>query len=226
MRKKLLIGALSLLGIILILVIAAIWYVRSGRLDLLLKAQIVEALKDMGIRAEISDAKLDIFGDKVTLTGIDLYPEDSQNRFGQVDKIEANFSVISYLKQEVNITEVIVDHPQFWLEFDEAGRSVIDSFREPPKSEAEKAGITFFTANFIVNHAAIEYKDRKRNIVAILPDVDITFSAKEPAALEDKINHTLVATFNENARAEYQGRLVENIDLDVKADVTTEKRYY
>jgi translocation and assembly module TamB len=222
MRKKLLIGALSLLGIILILVIAAIWYVRSGRLDLLLKAQIVEALKDMGIRAEISEAKLDIFGDKVTLTGIDLYPEDSQNRFGHVDKIEANFSVISYLRQEVNITEVIVDHPQFWLEFDEAGRSVIDSFREPPKSEAEKAGITFFTANFIVNHAAIEYKDRKRNIVAVLPDVDITFSAKEPAALEDKINHTLVATFKENARAEYQGRPVENIDLDVKADVTAD----
>lgn len=222
MRKKLLIGALSLLGIILIVVIAAIWYVRSGRLDLLLKAQIVEALKDAGIRAEIGEAKLDIFGDKVTLTNIDLYAENSANRFGRVDKIEANFSVISYLRQEVNITEVIVDHPQFWLEYDEEGRSVLDSLREPPKGEAEKASITFLTANFIVNNAAVEYRDRRRNIVAILPDVDITFSPKEPAALDDKINHTLVAVFNQNARAEYQGRAVENIDLDVKADVTAE----
>jgi translocation and assembly module TamB len=222
MRKKLLIGALSLLGIILLVVVAAIWYVRSGRLDLLLRAQIVAALKDMGIRAEIGDSKLEIFGNKVTLKEIDLYAEDSQTRFGHVKQIEATFSIVSYLKQQVNITKVIIDEPQFWLEFDEAGKSIVDSIHAPPKTEGEKAGIAFFTAEFIVNKAAIDYKDRKRNIAATMPDLDITFSPKEPDAYEDEINHALTVEFNQPARAEYQGRPVENIKLKVNADVTRE----
>ena len=222
MRKKLLIGALSLLGIILILAIAAIWYVRSGRLDLLLKAQIVEALKDMGIRAEIEKAHLELFGDKVTLEDIKLYTEDGQQPFGHIKKIEANYSIVSLLRQEANITEVTVTEPEIWIEYDDAGRSNIDPIHAPPKSEAEKAGITFLTARFVVDHAKINYKDRKRNIEATVPDVDITLDPKDREALEDKINHTLVAEFTQPASVRYQGRLVENITLKTNAYVTTE----
>ncbi|HEX5735829.1 MAG TPA: translocation/assembly module TamB domain-containing protein [Blastocatellia bacterium] len=222
MRKKLLIGALSLLGIILILVIAAIWYVRSGRLDLLLKAQIIEALKDSGIRAEIGEAHLELFGDKVTLENIELYTEDGQEPLGRIKKIEANYSIVSLLRQEANITEVTVTEPEIWIEYDEAGRSNIDPVHAPPKSEAEKAGITFLTARFVIDQAKINYKDRKRNIIATVPDVDITFDPKDREALEDKINHSLYAVFNHPASVQYQGRPIENITLEVKGDVTQE----
>jgi translocation and assembly module TamB len=220
MRKKLLIGALSLLGIVLILVIAAIWYVRSGRLDLLLKAQIVAVLKEMGISAEIDKTHLELFGDKVTLEDIKLYAGDGQQPFGSIKKIQANYSVVSFLRQEANITEVTVTEPEVWIEYDEAGRANIDTVHAPPKKEGEKAAITFFTARFIVDHAKINYVDRNRNIVATVPDVDITFDPKDREALEDKINHDLTAIFNQPARVEYEGRPVENIKLEANAHVT------
>ena len=220
MRKKLLIGALSLLGIVLLLLIAAIWYVRSGRLDLLLKGQIVAALKEMGIRAEIGESHLELFGNKVTLENIDLYTEDGQKRVGHVNKIVANFSVISYLRQEINITDVTVTEPEMWIEYNESGLSNIDAIHAPPKKEGEKAAITFLTARFIVDHAKINYVDRRRDVVATLPDIDISFNPKEPAALENKINHALTAKFNQPANVTYQGRPVENINLVANADVT------
>ena len=62
MRRKLLIGALILLGIVLLLFIAVVFYIRSGRLDLFLQAQVITALEEFGIRAEIGKTHLDLRG--------------------------------------------------------------------------------------------------------------------------------------------------------------------
>src|SRR5262244_2108310 len=122
MRRKLLIGAASLVSLILILIIAAFIYVRSGQLDLYLQRQVIEALDDVGIRAEIGKTHLDIRGYRVTLEGIKLYSRDGQKAFGSIDSLTAQFSVLSYLHQKIQITQIEVVHPRVLLEFDEKGR--------------------------------------------------------------------------------------------------------
>ncbi|HKY04911.1 MAG TPA: hypothetical protein VJQ56_08475, partial [Blastocatellia bacterium] len=83
MRRKLLIAALSLLGIIFVLTTALFWYIRSGRLDLKLQSIIIEALEESGIRATIGSTHLDIRGYKVTLNDVALYPGDGKEPFGK-----------------------------------------------------------------------------------------------------------------------------------------------
>jgi translocation and assembly module TamB len=221
MRRKLLIGALSLLGLLLILALAAFWYVRSGRLDLLLQRQIIAGLSQYGIRAEIGSTRLDITGFKVTLENIMLYAGDSTRPFGSVKQLVGQYSVADYFKREINLTQVLVSEPEIWIEIDEQGRSNIDALHGAPEPTDKRVTITFLTANFKVEGGKVNLEDRKRQIKAVLPDLFANLIPSEPAALEDRINHRLELRFN-NASATYQGRDISNINSMLDGLVTAE----
>ncbi|MEN3333483.1 MAG: translocation and assembly module TamB [Blastocatellia bacterium] len=227
MRRKLLIAALVLLGILLLLFIAVVFYIRSGRLDLFLQAQVIEALGEFGIRTEIGNAHLDLRGYKVTLDDVKLYAGDGSQPFGKIKQMSAEFSVISYLRREINITHVVIDQPEVWLSVDEQGRSNLDALRAPPSKEEEKKNaVTFLTATFELNHAALHYDDLQRKINAVIPfdpgqdmaGLTLTLKPKEARALEDKLNHDLAFNFDK-ASAVYEGRRINNIQSSASAVV-------
>ena len=95
MRKKLLIGAISLLSLILLLIVGVFIYIRSGHLDNYLRDQIVTALADVGVTAEIGRTHLDLRGYKVTLEDLKLSAANGKNRFGTIESLTAEFSVVS-----------------------------------------------------------------------------------------------------------------------------------
>src|SRR5436305_14500245 len=137
----------------------------------------------------------------------------------------AEFSVISYLRREINITHVVVDQPEVWMSVDEKGRSNLDALHAPPSTtEEKKNAVTFLTAKFELNNAALHYDDLQRKINAVIPfdpgqnmaGLTLTLTPKEARALEDKINHDLA--FNlDNASATYEGRHNNNIQSSARA---------
>src|ERR1051325_2006040 len=156
MRRKLLIGALSLLGLILILVAFVFWYVRSGRLDLYLQSQIVEGLKDLGIRAEIGGTHLGIRGYTVALDDVKLYAGDATEPFGKVKSIYATFSVLSYLRRDIKITSVVLDEPQIWFAYDTQPTLNLDALHAPPDTGKGGGGdINFLAANYEIKNAEL-----------------------------------------------------------------------
>src|SRR5215210_3971282 len=160
MRRKFLIGAATFLGLILILAIAVFWYIRSGRLDLYIQGRLVEAFKEFGIRAEIEKTRLSITGYTVTLDGINLYAGDAQEAFGKIKNIKVGFSVLSYLKQRINITEVTVTEPQVWVTFDKDGRFNLAALHEPPsKQQAKENAITFLSAYVHLVNGQLYFND-------------------------------------------------------------------
>jgi translocation and assembly module TamB len=220
MRRKILIGAAIFLGIILILAIAVFWYIRSGRLDAFLKDQIVSALSDYGIRAEIDSTQLDLRGYVVTLNGMTLYAGEDSRPFARVDEMTAKFSVVSYLWRNFNITSIDVTSPRITIEYDEQGRSNIEGLREPPTREkAETNKITFLTALITLKGGEFNYSDLRRKLAATLPNIEATFNPRTPDALEEKIDHVLTATFN-GGTLNYQGEQAGNISSRVVANVT------
>src|SRR5262245_17526857 len=116
MRRKLLIVAGSVAGLILLAALALVIYIRSGRLDLLLKSQLISALDEAGIHAEVGSAKLDLAGYRVTLEDIHLFVKENGKDLGSVDRLVAAFSVTSYLHQHFSIKEVQIVHPRFTLQ--------------------------------------------------------------------------------------------------------------
>lgn len=220
MRRKLLIGAVSLLSLVLLLLIAVFIYLRSGRLDTFLREQVVEAFADVGIRAEIGNAHLDLRGYRVTLEDIKLYAGDGQKPFGAIESFSAQFSVLSYLGQRINITQVKIVHPQAWIEFDEQGRFNLAELHAPPsKEDVKEKSIIFLTSNFEVTRGEVNFLDRQHNISAQVTDLIAHLVPLRTDVIEDKLDHRLEFGFTQ-ASATVEGRKIENITSNILAHVT------
>ena len=220
MRRKLLIVAASLLGLIVILSLSALFYVRSGRLDLLLQRQLISALDEAGIRAELAKATLDLRGYTVSLEGLRLFEKKNNKEFGYVDKITARFSVASYLKQRINLTEIDIVHPKVSLEIDKQGRFVLDPLLEqrPKKKEEEKGPVSFFTAKYTIEQGEVDFVDLKREVTVHVGDLKAEFAPLDASSLSDELNHRLQIAFA-TAGGSYQGRRIEKIGAQIEARV-------
>ncbi|MFY9608877.1 MAG: translocation/assembly module TamB domain-containing protein [Blastocatellia bacterium] len=208
------------MSLVLLLVLSALVYVRSGRLDLYLRSQVVEAFADAGIRAEIGEAHLDLRGYRVTLDDIKLYAGDGQKPFGAIDSLTAQFSVLSYLGQRVKITQVKVVHPQVWIEFNEQGRSNLAAVHKPPsKEDVKETGIVFLTSNFEVKEGEVTLVDLKRNITAHAADIVAHLVPLEPDSIVDKLNHRFEFGFT-GATATVEGRTIQDITANIQARVS------
>jgi translocation and assembly module TamB len=222
MRRKLLIGAVSLLTLILLLIIGLFIYIRSGRLDNYLRDQVVEALADVGISAEIGSATLDLRGYRVTLSDIKLSAANGNNRFGTIDRIEAQFSVLSYLNQRIKITNVEIVHPRAWIEFDKQGGFNLASLHAPAKKKkeaTEEDDVIFSTADFKVTQCEINFADLKNNTTVDVTDLGIHLVPNNPDATVNELNHRLELGFKQ-AKATVDGRAIENITANILARVT------
>jgi translocation and assembly module TamB len=220
MRRKLFIGATILLSLVLLLILSAILYVRSGRLDLYLQEQVVEAFADVGIRAEIGKAHLDLRGYRVTLDDIKLYAGDGEKPFGAIESLSAQFSALSYLHQRFKITQVEVVHPHVWLEFDEQGRFNLTALHAPPsKEEVKEKSIIFLTSNFEVKQGEVNFVDRERDISAHVTDMVAHLVPLEPDSIDDKLNHRFEFGFT-GATATVEGRTIQDITTNIQANVT------
>lgn len=222
MRRKLLIGGLSLLGLILLLVLAVFIFIRSGRLDRYLQSQVIEAFDEVGIRAEIGSTHLDIRGYRVTLGDIKLYAGKGEKPFGAIDEFTAQFSVLSYLHQKIKITQVEIVRPRAWIELDEKGRLNLADLHAPPeKKEAKESAVTFLTSNFEVKDAELNLVDLKSNITAQVSNLTAHLVPLSPESIEDKLNHRLELGFS-GATASIDGRKINDITANIVARVTEE----
>ena len=220
MRKKLLIGAISLLSLILLLIVGVFIYIRSGHLDNYLRDQIVTALADVGVTADIGRTHLDLRGYKVTLEDIKLSAANGKNRFGTIESLTAEFSVISYLKQRINITQVEIVHPSAWIEIDKQGGFNLASLHAPErKEEAKEEGVRFLTSNFVVKDFEIHFVDLKNNTTFDANNLNIHLVPLTPESVEDELNHRLEMGLKD-ATASFDGRAVRDINVNIMAQVT------
>src|SRR5262245_43168232 len=129
MLRKIKILSFTLLALILLAVLSAILYIRSGGLDRFLENQIIAGLKDAGIRAEVGGTELSLSGNRAILDNLRLYVEGENQPFAVIEKIEGEFSVISYLRQRLNLKHLTITKPEIWIQIDEQGRSTFDEFK-------------------------------------------------------------------------------------------------
>jgi translocation and assembly module TamB len=223
MRRKFLIGAISFLALILLLITGLFIYIRSGRLDDYLRSQVIEALADVGVTAEIGSAHLELGGYRVTLKDIKLSAANGKSRFGTIDSLTAQFSVLSYLQQRIKITNVEIVHPRAWIEVDEQGAFNLDSLHAPTRKKKKEPGeeddVIFLTADFRVTQGEISFVDLKNNTSAELKDLSIHFVPQKPDKIENLVDHQLELGFK-GAKVTLDDRVIENINANILARVT------
>jgi translocation and assembly module TamB len=222
MRRRLLIGALTAVGLTLIFVASLFIYIRSGRLDRFLEAKIVEALAEVGVRAEIERAHLELRPYKVRLDGVKLYTETGSAPFGVIGSIEAEFSVLDYLKQNISITQVKIVDPHFVVKVDENGRWDLQSLHSPPASSGSKGGdVRLSSVHFEIDNGEVSLDDRSRRVTLDIPGISVSYTPRHPDSIEDSLDGLVEAAFDKGTGS-YQGRTVENIGSRAKAVVTAD----
>lgn len=221
MSKKIKIAALSTLGLLLVLFLAVILYIRSGALDTLLREQLIAALAERGIRAEIGDTKLDLTGSKVTLEDLRLYVEGESQPFATIARFEGEFSVISYLNQQIDLKKIVVTRPEIWFKVDEQGRSFRDKVKTPPDKETTEEKLRVFTAAFEIYDGRFHLDDRKNDIAATIEDFQATLTPRDASAVGNRLDHVLALGFTQ-ASATYRGKAIEQIALRARASLTPE----
>jgi translocation and assembly module TamB len=211
MRRRLLIGGLTALALTLVLIGSLFIYVRSGRLDRFLETQIVRALADVGIRAEIGRAHLELNPYRVSLDDLKLYTEGNPKPFGTVGRIEAAFSVIDYLKQDLTITEVRVIDPRLTVNIDSQGRSELQSLHAPPHGAGGHNGdVDVLGAILDVENGEVTVNDQSRNLSVAVPGISVTYLPNHSKPVEDEPNGTVQLAFG-NGAVEYDGKWVRDI---------------
>ncbi|HKV39897.1 MAG TPA: translocation/assembly module TamB domain-containing protein, partial [Blastocatellia bacterium] len=228
MRRRILIGALTALGLFLLFIVFTVIYIRSGRLDSFLQGEIIKSLGEAGIRAEMGRTHLQLRPYRVTIENLNLYSANSPKPLASVDRLEAEFSVLSYLSQRIKITEIDVVHPRVWIEIDEKGKSNIDSLHSPPDSNEKGGGdVSMSTAVFKLVDAELNFADHEHNLSARMPGVSVTLVPREPDPSarasatpgSGQLNHNLALILRDGS-ATYGARQVGNIAAGLKAVVT------
>ncbi len=216
MLRKIKITLISLLSLILLLLIAILIYVRSGGLDTLLQGEIILALREAGVRAVIGSTHLDITGSKASLENLELYAEADGKPLGTIEKIEGEFSVLSYLQRRIKLKKLTITRPEIWIAIDESGASTFDKLKSPPeKIEDTEGPIKIFTASFELTDAIINFEDKKNNLTARIPNLSVLLTPNGPPSVNDALNHDFIVSFS-NATANYQGRDLKDMDLRIE----------
>jgi translocation and assembly module TamB len=218
MRRRLLIGALAVVAFIVLVLASVFIYIRSGRLDRRLQSEIVKGLAEVGVRAEIGKAHLDLSRPyKVILHDVKLYAGEKSEPFASLDSIEARFSVIDYLRQNVKITDVVVGRPRLFIEIDKHGRVNLESLHSPPETKKKGGGnVSFLSANYRIEDGDITLVDKRQETSVELTALSATLTPNDPHSVEDVLNNTLDLSFK-GGSATYQGRPVQNLDGRVQA---------
>src|SRR5260221_14137028 len=128
MRRYVESGLIVLLVIIILIVGAAFWYIRSGRFDLLLTRILIQTANDYGARVEIDRLETNLSKLGVKATGIRVYTQTSNELVLEVPELTANAKINSFWNQDYALENVQLLNPKLYVKFDANGVSNFSAF--------------------------------------------------------------------------------------------------
>src|SRR6185369_17903992 len=106
MRRYVQSGLIVLLVILILIVGAAFWYIRSGRFDLLLTRILIQTANDYGARVEIDHLETNLSKLGVKATGIRVYTQATNELVLEVPALTANAKINTLWQQDYTLGNV------------------------------------------------------------------------------------------------------------------------
>jgi hypothetical protein len=191
------IAGLSVLALAVGLGLFAWYWVRSGRVNTYVANQIVTALKEYGIRAEVGGFEIGRGLRTAALRDLKLYNQQTGQLIATVDRavvtIEVRDRFALRLKREVAIQELQVSGLNLYATFDAAGRSNFDGVHLPPPRADQF--ITFDTSALVASlgDSALHYKDERLKLEGRLGNLKAQaqpLKDTDPAAVRAEVSST------------------------------------
>ncbi len=202
MRRKLLIGAGIVCGVIAAALIGLTLFVKSYLQSDKLKDLIIPKAEEVtGRKVEISAINVSIFSG-ISVQGIHVKEKDGARDFASVKEFVLTYDLMPLLSKKLVISSMKVVEPFLYVTRDENGRfnyeDILDTFESREKKEVSKppteGGMPFsITSNNVAfRDVKLEFIDAKKELpqVLILSDADLKVAegtGKEAVSLSGKV---------------------------------------
>lgn len=216
-HRWLLVVGLSVLVLLIFAALFAWYWVRSGRVNRYAADQIVTALGEYGIRAEIGGFEIGRGLRTATLRNVKLYNQQTGQLIATLKRVTVTIQVREpyalRLRREVVFQELQASGLRLYVNIDEQGRSnFLGVHQAPPRAPSR---ITFDTSSLVASlgQSVLYYKNNRLNLAAEFGELK---AQVRPLAGSNPpvVNFTLNST---GGRVTLEGREVSVKGLDLAA---------
>jgi translocation and assembly module TamB len=220
-RNAILVGiGLVCAGVALVFVALIVY--RLGYVDRYIAGQVKDTLSNYGVRAEIRSFHTSLAPQSVELEGVELYDAKTGEKLGKIDRMLATVRIEDLyalrLSRNINLKDLKLEGLELWVNFDAEGRSNFRNIHIPPPEPNARILFAYSTAHVEIKNSQIHYGDvlhklsgEARNMHLIVQPDDLNAPA---ASWMNQVTFTSTdSTFI------YDGRTVNNIDIDARARV-------
>jgi len=219
-RRNAFITALGFGVAIVALVLIAVIIYRLGFVDRYLVSQIKSDFSKYGIRAEFKNFHATIPPNTVDMQGIELFDALTGEKLGKIDRMLANIRIQDLyalnLNRHVDLKDLKIEGLEVWVNFDDQGRSNFRGIHLPAPEPNKRILFAYSTAHIEIKNSLIYYGDAQHSLAGEARNVQAVIEPDNPnAPVESAMNRVALSAMN--STFVYDGRPVNNIDIDLKA---------
>src|SRR5262245_32902225 len=214
-RKRLLWIGFSGLSLLALLILAGLFYVRTGRLNRYISSQVIEALREYGLRVEIGNFNISWGIQTANIGDIKIYNQQTGQLIATVDqaemKVEIREPFALQLRREVIFKRLELTNLNLRIDVDEQGRSNLRGLHQAPPQAASRLNFDFSSLIVALRSGEAHVSDRSRQIEGNLGDLEIN---AQPMPGGETIKAQMTTR---GGRLRYEGREIPLDGLDFLA---------
>jgi outer membrane protein insertion porin family len=212
-RKRVLRIGLGVLSLLALLVLAGFLYIRTGRLDRFISNQVLEALGEYGLRAEIGSFNITWGVQTAKVGDIKIYNQQTGQLIATVGQAEMKVQIrepfAAQLRREIVFKRLDLTNLNLRIDVDEQGRSNLRGLHPAPPQAPSRLSFDFSSLIAGLKGGEAHINDRSRNIEGDLKNIEIN---AQPLPSGDAVKAQLTT---HDGRFRYEGKdiALEGVDL-------------
>lgn len=221
-RRNAILVAIGLTCAAIALVLVGLLAFRLGFVDRYIAGQVKDTLAKYGVRAEIRNFHTAWSPQTVEMLGVELYDAKTGDKLGKIDRILATVRIEDLyalnLRRNINLRDLQIEGLELWVNFDEQGNSNFRNIHVPPPEPNARLLFAYSTAHIDLKNAQIHYGDKLHSLSGEARNLRATIQPEDPNAPAASWMN-LVTFSSTNSTFVYDGKAVNNIDVDGRARV-------
>ena len=221
-RRNTIIAGIGLVCAAIALILVGLLGYRLGYVDRYIASQVKDTLSKYGIRAEIRDFHTAIGPQTVEMLGVELYDAKTGEKLGKIDRILATIRIEDLyarnLQRNINLKDLQIEGLELWVNFDAQGQSNFRNIHVPPPEPNARILFAYSTARVEIKNSQIHYGDQLHSLSGEARNLRATIQPDDPNAPAASRMNSVTFT-STNSTFVYDGKQVNNIDIDARARV-------
>src|SRR5262245_54311880 len=212
-RKRMLWIGFGVLSLLALIILAGLFYVRTGRLNRYISSQVVEALGAYGLRVEIGNFNISWSFQTAKIGDVKIYNQQTGQLIATVEQAEMKVQIREplalQLRREVIFKRLELTNLNLRIDVDEQGRSNLCGLHQSPPHAPSPFGFEFSSLLVALRGGEAHISDRSRKIECGLGNLEIN---AQPAPGGETVKGSLMTR---GGRLRYEGREIsfEGVDL-------------